>query len=68
MISRRLAVEAGPVRASKTSVKLFEASETSCDGVGRVLLNEVTACGDADGDCLDLVTTSSRVKDVEFGK
>ena len=67
VISRRLAVEAGPVRASKTSVKLFNAAETQCDGVSRVLLNDVTACG-GEQDCLAAVSTSSRVKNVEFGK
>lgn len=67
VISRRLAVEAGPVRASKTTVKLFDASETSCDGVSRVLLNDVTACG-GEQDCLSMISTSSRVKGVEFGK
>lgn len=67
VISKRLAVEAGPVRASKTSVKLFDASETSCDGVSRVLLNDVTTCG-GEQDCLATVSTTSRVKGVEFGK
>ncbi|GLK76942.1 hypothetical protein GCM10008171_21960 [Methylopila jiangsuensis] len=68
VISRRLAVEAGPLRADKTTVKLFEATDVSCAAVSRVLLNDVTACG-ADGtDCLDLVSVSSRVKDVEFSK
>ncbi|WP_245479651.1 hypothetical protein [Hansschlegelia zhihuaiae] len=67
VISRRLAVEAGPVRASKTSVKLFDASDTPCDGLSRVLLNDVTACGGAE-DCLSMVSTSSRVKGVEFAK
>lgn len=67
VISRRLAVEAGPVRASKTSVKLFEAADTPCDGVSRILLNEVTACGGAE-DCLGQVSLTSRVKGVEFTK
>ncbi|WP_020180812.1 hypothetical protein [Methylopila sp. M107] len=67
VISRRLAVEAGPVRAAKTSVKLFDLPETPCDSVNKLLLNEVTACGGAE-DCLALVTTSSRVKSVEFSK
>ncbi|GLK68751.1 hypothetical protein [Hansschlegelia plantiphila] len=67
VISRRLAVEAGPIRASKTTVKLFDAGDARCEGVSRVLLNDVTACG-GDQDCLGLVTTTSRVKGVEFGK
>lgn len=69
VISRRLAVEAGPVRASKTSVKLFNAAETKCESIGRVLLNDVTACGGgSEQDCLAAVSTASRVKDVEFAK
>lgn len=67
VISRRLVVEAGPLRASKTTVKLFDASKTPCEDIGRLLLNDVTACG-GEQDCLALVATSSRVKDVEFGK
>lgn len=67
VIAKRLAVEAGPVRASKTSVKLFDAAETSCEGLSRVLLNDVTSCG-GEQDCQALVSTSSRVKSVEFGK
>ena len=67
VISRRLAVEAGPLRPTKTTVKLFDASETPCDGVGRVLLNDVTSCG-GEQDCLAVVQTTSRVKGVEFGK
>lgn len=68
VISRRLAVEAGPLRATKTAVKLFDAAGVGCGDVSRVLLNDVTACGGAEGDCLGLVTTSSKVKDVEFAK
>lgn len=68
VISRRLAVEAGPLRASKTTVKLFEATDVACDAVSRVLLNDISACGGGETDCLGLVDVSSRVKDVEFGK
>lgn len=68
VINRRLAVEAGPLRASKTTVKLFEATDVACDSVSRVLVNDVTACGGGETDCLGLITASSRVKDVEFGK
>lgn len=67
VISRRLAVEAGPVRSQKTTVKLFEATDTPCEDVGRVLLNDVSSC-DGGEDCLALVSTSSRIKGVEFNK
>ena len=50
-----------------TSVKLFDLPDTHCDGVAKLLLNDVTACGD-EKDCLGLVGVSSRVKSVEFTK
>ncbi len=68
VIAKRLAVEAGPLRASKTSVKLFDAGDVACDAIGGVLLNDVTACGGGDQDCLGLVTTASKVDGVEFKK
>lgn len=63
VIVRRLAVEAGPLRAAKKTVKLFDAPDLSCDAIGSVLLNGVIECR-ADHverpDCLDHVAVSSR--------
>lgn len=63
VISRRLAVEGGPLPEGKTSVKLFDINEVTCDSVQRVLLNGVLSCSDDQGernDCLDLIETASR--------
>lgn len=63
VISRRLAVEGGPLPAGKTSVKLFDIEDVACSSVDRVLLNGVLACSDDQGersDCLALIETASR--------
>ena len=63
IVARRLAVETGPVRANKTVVRLFEAADLPCAGIGRLLLNDVVACvgeaGPVDG-CVDRLATASR--------
>ncbi len=64
VISKRLAIEGGPLPKDKTSVKLFEISGLKCDTIGRILLNDVINCQNSAGekmdDCIDIVTTSSR--------
>ena len=63
IVAKRLAVEAAPLPLGKTSLKVFDIGGLSCDRVGRVLLNEVMTCADdaqARGDCLELMSTSSR--------
>lgn len=70
VISRRLAVEGGPLPAGKTSVKLFDIDGVACDSVDRVLLNGVLACSGDQGersDCLTLIETASR-SSVDFFK
>ena len=63
VIQKWLAIDAAPLRAGKTSVKLFDVSGVTCDKVGSVLLNDVTACAGAAGDiagCVDRVNPSSK--------
>ncbi len=63
VVLRRVAVEAGPLRAGKVAVRAFDMAELNCAALGRVLLNGVLACRDADGarkGCLDLIDVSSR--------
>ena len=65
VIQKWLAIDAAPLRAGKTSVKLFDVAGVSCDKIGSVLLNDVTACADASGDiagCVERVTPSSKAK------
>lgn len=63
VIIKRLAVEGGPLAKDKTSVKLFEITDVTCEQIGRVLMNDVISCEDALGErqnCVDDVATSSR--------
>lgn len=65
IINDRSLVELGPLRANKTSLHVFQMPEMDCNDVGEVLLNDVTECTPTDpaadiGDCLNLVTLSSK--------
>jgi hypothetical protein len=61
-IAKRLIAEMGPVRAKKTSVKVF-AIEMPCTEISAVLLNDVTSCTpEATTEaCLDRLALSSRL-------
>jgi hypothetical protein len=70
VIARRLAVDAAPLPAGKTSVRVFGISNLACGDIGRVLLNDVLACQDAAGerrDCMDLIAPDS-IANVPFIK
>ncbi|KXX65564.1 hypothetical protein [Marichromatium gracile] len=64
LIQQRLALEAAPLAAGKTSVKLFEVADTRCEQIGRILVNGIGACSSAEGtltDCLQRIEPSSRL-------
>lgn len=64
IVADRLAVEAAPLPAGKTSLVVFQVGSLGCDAIGSVLLNGVIACSGApvaDAACLDLVETASRL-------
>ena len=68
IVQRLLAADMGPLRAAKTTVRSFTI-DGSCDGVGSLLLNDVTACAPGDANaCLERLALSSRVNDVRFYK
>lgn len=63
IVSRRLAVETAPIPTDKTLLKVFGIDGLACDGISRVLLNDVLECRDANGersDCLPMVSTSAK--------
>ena len=63
VIARRNALDLGPVRASKKSIKTFDLDNPPCDGIGSVLVNDVLECKSAEQsftDCLDRMSASSR--------
>ena len=67
-IQRRMAVEMGPVRATKTIVRTFNV-ETDCGQIGSILLNDVTTCAPGEpASCLDRLTLSSRSSTIRFFK
>lgn len=72
VVSRRLAVDAGPLPAGKTSARIFDVAGLACDDVGSVLLNDVLACGGVSAEqraaCVSRATLSSRAGGVPFGK
>lgn len=72
VVSRRLAVDAGPLPAGKTSVRIFDVAGLACDDVGSVLLNDVLACGGVGAEqraaCVSRAALSSRAGGVPFGK
>ncbi len=63
VVAKRLAVETAPLPAGKNSLKVFDVADQPCDGIGRVLLNDVLACRNNTGerkDCLGLVRPTAR--------
>ena len=63
IVTKRLAVELGPLPSDKTSLKVFDIEELHCTQLGRLLVNDVAACEDDSGprsDCLALLSTSTR--------
>ncbi|MCT8997062.1 hypothetical protein [Chelativorans intermedius] len=51
----------------QTKVRQFDLPDTACEGLGRVLLNGVTACeGAPEGACMERLETATR-SDVAFG-
>lgn len=62
-IARRVAVELGPVGAGRTAVRLFDLPGLACDGLSRLLVNDVLACrigGQDRQDCAERLRTESR--------
>ncbi len=72
IIIGRSDIDLGKVRGRKTTVRSFSFVEFDCATVGKVLLNDVVACGPQitageRQDCLDVVRLTYR-GDVEFFK
>jgi hypothetical protein len=64
VIGRRFALDLGPLKAQKRSVKLFDL-DTPCDQVGSLLINDVLECNGETGsipNCLADITATSLAK------
>ena len=65
VIDRLLTIDAAPIPAARTTLKLFEIPEITCDSISEILLHELSACQPQNAeqmDCfpiLDLVSRTS---------
>lgn len=63
VVAKRLAVEAAPLAARKTTLTAFDITDQNCGEIGRVLLNGVLSCRQAGAprtDCIEDIATSAR--------
>lgn len=63
IIDRLLTIDAAPLPAGRTTLKIFEIPEIGCDGIGEIILHDMPACAAADGaetDCFALIALESR--------
>ena len=63
IIDRLLTVEAAPLKAERTTLKLFEIPETQCERIGEILLHEIAKCEPEQGgplDCFTVIDLKSR--------
>lgn len=65
VIGRRFAIDLGPLKPDKRTVKLFNLDSTPCDQVGSFLINDVLECktdSKPTTDCLASITPTSLTK------
>lgn len=63
VIDRLLTIDAAPLPAARTTLKLFEIPETSCDSISALLLHELASCRPQNAeemDCFPLLDLVSR--------
>ncbi len=53
IIDRLLTIDAAPLPASRTTLKLFEIPEIGCDAIGEILLHELASCKPQNADEID---------------
>jgi len=53
VIDRLLSIDAAPLPASRTTLKLFEIPETACTGISEILLHELASCRPQNADEID---------------
>jgi hypothetical protein len=53
VIDRLLTVEAAPLPPDRTTLKIFEFPDLACEGIGEIIVHDISACAAADGQPLD---------------
>lgn len=63
VIDRLLSIDAAPLPAERTTLKLFEIPDTQCTGISEILVHEIEACRPQNGeevDCFPLINFGSK--------
>ncbi len=63
VIDRLLTIDAAPLPANRTTLKLFEIPDTQCSSIGEILLHDIGSCKPQNGeelDCFGILTLNSR--------
>lgn len=63
VIDRLLSIDAAPLPVTRTTLKLFEVPEISCDNISEILLHDMTSCRPQNGDemdCFPVLTLRSK--------
>jgi len=63
IIDRLLTIDAAPLPAQRTTLKLFEIPDTQCTQIGEILLHDIPACTPQNGnplDCFSFLELTSR--------
>lgn len=63
VIDRLLTIDAAPLPAARTTLKIFEIEGIACDRIGEIVLHDIPVCTAEDGprgDCFGLVELGSR--------
>ena len=56
VIDRLLTIDAAPLPAARTTLKLFEIPELGCSAIGEVILHDIPACTPQNGEALQCYT------------
>lgn len=63
VIDRLLSIDAAPLPAARTTLKLFEVPEIACGDISEILLHEVSSCRPQNAeetDCFPMLTLTSK--------
>jgi hypothetical protein len=63
VIDRLLTIDAAPLPAARTTLKLFDIPETRCDGISEMLVHDIGSCRPQNAeeiDCFAVVDLASR--------
>ena len=63
IIDRLLTIDAAPLPANRTTLKLFEIPEMTCGKISEILLHEIASCkpqNDSEMDCYPILELKSR--------